>query len=83
MLRWLATAAIAVLFAGVVMLPRSDLGRRGNEAQARADVESAVGAIGERLPDVTWLDLDTGAPLRLADLRGHRVVLAFERSVDW
>ena len=83
MLRWLVTAAIAVLFAGVVMLPGTDLGRRGTEARARADVDGALGAIGERLPDVAWLDLDTGSPLRLSDLRGHRVVLTFERSVDW
>jgi hypothetical protein len=83
MLRWLATATIAVLFALVVMLPRTDLGRRGTEAHARADVDGAVGAVGERLPDITWLDLDTGSPLRLADLRGQRVVLTFERSVDW
>ena len=83
MWRWLGTAAIAGLLVLDVMLPRTDLGRRGSEASARADVDGAVGVVGERLPDITLLDLDDGAPFRLADLRGQRVVLTFERSVDW
>jgi peroxiredoxin len=38
--------------------------------------------VGERLPDFELLDLE-GEPVRLSDLRGHRVLLTFERSLDW
>jgi cytochrome oxidase Cu insertion factor (SCO1/SenC/PrrC family) len=82
MLRWLATAAIAGLLLLDWLLPSTDIGRRGTEAQLRADVPHAVGRVGERLPDFTLPDLD-GQPVRLADLRGHPVLITFERSVDW
>jgi peroxiredoxin len=48
----------------------------------RAEAEGAVARIGQPLPVLSLTDLD-GAPLRLADLRGHRVLITFERSVDW
>ena len=82
MLRWLATAAIAALLLLDLMLPSLDMGRRGSEAAVRSDVPHAVGRIGERLPDFTLPDLDD-TPVRLSDLRGHPVLVTFERSVDW
>ncbi|MCZ6462997.1 MAG: hypothetical protein O7A09_01565 [Proteobacteria bacterium] len=82
MLRWLATAAIVALLALDLFLPSTSLGRRGTEAAARADIDGAVGAIGETLPDIALPNLG-GDLLRLSDLRGHRVLLIFERSVDW
>jgi cytochrome oxidase Cu insertion factor (SCO1/SenC/PrrC family) len=82
MLRGLATAAIVLLLALDLILPGTSLGRRGNEAAVRAEAEGAVARIGQPLPVLSLTDLD-GAPLRLADLRGHRVLITFERSVDW
>ncbi len=82
MLRWLATAAIVALLALDLFLPSTSLGRRGTEAAARADIDGAVGAIGETLPDIALPSLE-GDLVRLSDLRGHRVLLIFERSVDW
>jgi peroxiredoxin len=38
--------------------------------------------IGQPLPDLALLDLD-GRPMDLEALRGHRVLITFERSVDW
>ncbi len=83
MLRGLATAAIVLLLGLDLWLPNLDLGRRGAESRVRADIDGAVGSEGQRLPELRFLDLDDGSVLRLADLRGHRVVLTFERSVDW
>ncbi len=82
MLRWLATAVIALLLLLNLALPATPLGRRGAEAKLRADVPGAVGVVGERLPDFALQDLE-GRPVRLADFRGRRVLLTFERSVDW
>lgn len=82
MLRWLATAVIALLFVLNLVLPGTDVGRRGNEAAARAEVDGVSSAIGTRLADFSLRDIE-GEPVRLADLRGHRVLLTFERSVDW
>jgi cytochrome oxidase Cu insertion factor (SCO1/SenC/PrrC family) len=82
MLRWLATLGIGGLLLLAIALPYTSLGRRGSDARLRADVPGAVGRSGERLPDFTLPDLD-GAPVRLSDLRGQRVLLTFERSVDW
>ncbi len=82
MLRWIATAGIALLILLDVALPTTSLGRRGSEAKLRADVPGAVGAVGERLPDFTLVDLE-GEPVRLSDFRGRQVLLTFGRSVDW
>jgi cytochrome oxidase Cu insertion factor (SCO1/SenC/PrrC family) len=81
MMRWLATAGIALLFVLNLALPYTGIGRRGSERALRADAALPVG-VGERLPPLVFEDLD-GQPVRLADLRGHRVLLTFERSVDW
>ena len=82
MMRWLATAAIGLLLALDLALPSTDIGRRGTDATARRDVPSALGQLGARLPELRLQDLD-GRPIRLADFRGHRLLLTFERSVDW
>lgn len=82
MLRWLATAAIGLLLVLDLALPATSIGRRGTEAALRADVPGAAGVLGQTLPDFTLPDLD-GVPVRLSDLRGHAVLLTFERSVDW
>lgn len=82
MLRWLATLVIALLLALTFFLPGTPLGRRGNEALARADVESAFTAVGRRLPEMQLQRLD-GGPLLLSDFRGKPLLLTFERSVDW
>ena len=82
MLRWLATLGIAALLALDLLIPKTPLGRRGTEAAARADVRAALGAVGEVFPDFTLPDLQ-GRPVSVSDFRGHRVLLTFERSVDW
>lgn len=82
MLRWLATAVIVLLFVLDVFLPSTDIGRRGNEAIRRAEVEGVADSVGSELADFSLPDIE-GELVRLADLRGHRVLLIFERSVDW
>ena len=82
MFRWIATALILGLLGLDIALPQTPFGRRGNEAASRAEVASAVGTPGELLPELALLDL-AGRPLRLSDMRGHPLVVTFERSVDW
>jgi cytochrome oxidase Cu insertion factor (SCO1/SenC/PrrC family) len=80
--RVLATVAIVGLLALDLALPRLEMLRQGPDLVARADVEAAVPRVGEPMPDFTLPDLD-GVPVTLSDLRGHRVLITFERSVDW
>lgn len=81
--RLLATLGLLVLLALDLALPHLPGLRQGFEpGVVRADVPGAVGRVGERLPDFTVYATD-GLPIRLSDLRGHRVLLTFERSVDW
>ena len=82
MLRWLATAAIVALIALDVVLPRTPLGRRGPEMRQRADVAGVTVRVGEPAPDLALRTLE-GAPLSLAQFRGHPLLVTFERSVDW
>lgn len=82
MLRWLATGLIVLLLLLTAFVQQTSLGRRGSETLVRADVDGAVGALGERLPDLALEDLD-GEPVGLADVRGHPLLVTFERSVDW
>ncbi|MEN8184018.1 MAG: hypothetical protein ABFS46_15940 [Myxococcota bacterium] len=82
MLRILASIAIAALLVLDLLLPQTSLGRRGREAAARNDVPGAFAVLGERLPDFEVEEIG-GGPIRLRDLEGRRVLLTFERSVDW
>jgi cytochrome oxidase Cu insertion factor (SCO1/SenC/PrrC family) len=82
MLRWLATAVIVALLALDAALPYTPLGRRGPEAQLRADVTGVAVRVGAPAPDLALRTLD-GRPLPLADFRGHPLLVTFERSVDW
>ncbi len=66
-----------------VMLPATDIGRRGHEALARADIGGArSGRSAKKLPDLAFQDL-RGESVSLNDMRGHATLLIFERSVDW
>lgn len=82
MTRVLASLGIALLLALDLALPATPIGRRGSEARARRDVPGAFATSGAIFPDFVLPDLE-GVPVRLSDLRGRRVVLTFERSVDW
>jgi hypothetical protein len=82
MLRWLATAAIVPLLLLAVALPQTSIGRRGTETRVRADVADMRVRIGTPLPDLRFETI-SGEPYRSVDLLGHRVLLIFERSVDW
>ena len=80
--RLLGTLVILALLVLAIGLPYTSLSRRGSEAAPRRDAPDAVGTTGERLPRLSLEDLD-GNPVSLADFRGQRVVLIFERSLDW
>jgi cytochrome oxidase Cu insertion factor (SCO1/SenC/PrrC family) len=81
-MRMLATLVIVLLFALDVLLPRIPIARRGNERVVREHVPELAARVGEKLPDLAFEDLD-GRPVHLSDLRGHPLLLVFERSVDW
>ena len=81
--RWLASGAIGVLLLVTVALPGLPGMSQGVEpGVVRSDAAAAVGRVGDRLPDFELRDL-AGRPVRLSNLRGHRVLLTFERSLDW
>ena len=80
--RSLATLVIGGILGLTLALPYTTMGRRGSEAVVRRDVPGAVGTVGERLPRLSLQDLE-GNPVSLRDFRGERVVLTFERSLDW
>ncbi len=80
-LRGLATLILAALFALNFILPNSSFSHRGPENKVRADRPSQL-AIGRALPPLELLGFD-GRTYSREDLRGHRVLLTFERSVDW
>jgi hypothetical protein len=82
MLRWAATLGILGLIALALALPATSIGRRGIEAASRVDAPTPALALGRPLPELDLIGLN-GAPVKLAELRGHRVLLTFERSVDW
>ena len=69
MFRLLGSMLILALLALNWWLPSSPMGRRGAEMEVRADVEQAVLAVGERVPDIEFMTID-GSNLRLADFRG-------------
>ncbi len=82
MMRWAGSVVIGWLLLLTLALPWTGVGRRGTDGEVRSDIDGAVGTVGETLPQIELLDLDA-QPLRLEDLRGQRVLLTFERSVDW
>ena len=82
MKRLLGSAVVTLLLAAAVGLPYTTLGRRGDEASLRVEVETEAIRVGSPLPELHFVDLD-GTPVRLSNFRGKRVLLTFERSVDW
>ena len=80
-LRSLASLAVLGLLALNFMLPTSDMELRGTENLVRADFESNL-ALGGSLPPLELLAFD-GRKVTNEDLKGHRVLRTFERSVDW
>jgi cytochrome oxidase Cu insertion factor (SCO1/SenC/PrrC family) len=80
-LRTLASVVLLGLLALNSVLPTTSIGRRGTEMASRVDVESRL-AVGRMLPAFSLKSFD-GREITRADLLGHRVLLTFERSVDW
>jgi len=80
-LRLLASLVLMALLALDLALPSTSLGRRGTEMSARQDVVSEL-VLGRSLPPLDLVTLD-GRRLTQEELIGHRVLLTFERSVDW
>ena len=80
-LRGLATLVLVALLSLNFMMPRSSMGQRGNENKVRNDITSRL-LVGQKLPPLELVGLD-GRSHTGEDLRGHRVLLTFERSVDW
>ena len=82
MSRWLGSIAIVALLAFNWAMPSTKMGRRGVDPNARADVESATLRVGGMMPNLELTTID-GTRIRIADFRGKRVLITFERSVDW
>jgi peroxiredoxin len=82
MLRLVGTALILGLLVLNWMLPSTSMGRRGSDMEVKDEIPSAKLAVGKPVPDLELRTID-GTSLRLADFRGKRVLLTFERSVDW
>ena len=80
-LRTIATVALLGLFGLNLFLPSTSMGRRGSEMLVRQDVSSEL-VVGKPLPPLELVGLD-GSKVTRDDLLGHRVLLTFERSVDW
>ena len=80
-LRGLASLVIGGLLALNFLLPSVDGMARGPENAVRSDLVSEL-AIGQSLPSLELKDLQ-GRTYTREDLLGHRVLLTFERSVDW
>ncbi|MBY0401279.1 peroxiredoxin family protein [Myxococcota bacterium] len=80
-LRTLASVVLLALLGLNALLPTQPLTERGPERRVRHDVEVSV-AEGGRLPPFELRDLE-GRRLTQADLAGQRVLLTFERSIDW
>ena len=80
-LRGLASLVVLGLLVLNLLLPTTPGLARGSENQVRTDVETGL-AIGRALPALSLFDLH-GRAYNREDLLGHRVLLTFERSVDW
>ena len=80
-LRGLASVVVVGLFILNMMLPTAAVTARGSENRVRQDIETEL-AIGRKLPELELFGLD-GRRVTGEDLLGHRVLITFERSVDW
>lgn len=80
-LRGLATLVLLGLLGLNFSLPTHPMTARARENKVRADFESEL-AVGRKLPPLELVGLD-GREYTREDLLGHRVLLTFERSVDW
>ena len=80
-LRGLASLVLVGLLGFNLALPTSSMTHRGNEEKVRNDVTSEL-LVGQSLPPLGLVDFD-GQPVTREDLLGHRVLMTFERSVDW
>ncbi|MFO0691114.1 MAG: redoxin domain-containing protein [Myxococcota bacterium] len=80
-LRTLASLVLLALLAANALLPSQPWAERGPENRVRQDFETSL-AIGQTLPDLALRDLE-GRPFTREDLAGRRVLLTFERSLDW
>lgn len=80
-LRGLASLALLGLLVLNLMLPSTSIGRRGTEAAARSDVANQL-VMGQGLPELELVGMD-GRVYSREDLLGQRVLMTFERSVDW
>jgi hypothetical protein len=82
MLRYFGSLVIVALLALNWAMPSTKMGRRGVDPDPRADVESATLRVGAMMPNLELTTID-GTRLSFADFRGKRVLITFERSVDW
>lgn len=80
-LRSLASMVVLGLLVLNLMMPSSAMMARGPEMRVRSDLETNL-AVGRTLPKLSLVGLDGRVHTR-EDLLGHRVLLTFERSVDW
>jgi cytochrome oxidase Cu insertion factor (SCO1/SenC/PrrC family) len=80
-LRGLATLILLAFLALNAILPTSSFSHRGSEDKVRADIVSRL-IVGRPLPPLELVGFD-GRIYTREDLDGHRVLLTFERSVDW
>ena len=80
-LRALASLLVLGLLGINMLLPRAAVTARGSENLVRSDFESRL-AIGQKLPELELVTFD-GRRVTRDDLLGHRLLITFERSVDW
>jgi cytochrome oxidase Cu insertion factor (SCO1/SenC/PrrC family) len=80
-LRALATLVLVGLLGLNLAMPGSSMGHRGSENKVRSDITSSL-LVGQQLPKLELIDFN-GRSVTREDLLGHRVLLTFERSVDW
>ena len=80
-LRGLATLVLLTVLGLNLMMPASSLGQRGSEHKIRNDITSRL-LVGQSLPPLLLNDF-AGDSVSREDLLGHRLLLTFERSVDW
>jgi len=72
-----------VICVGLLFLVATMSRHYHGSSEVKVDVATAVGQIGERLPDFTLPDID-GKPVALSQYaHTSRVLLTFERSLDW